>query len=239
VGMGCESCHQAASADNKTTLRLRAAGGDLCAKCHEIRKNAVLHGPYQAGQCLICHNPHGGAYEAQTRADVNTLCLSCHMLNQPDARVNVPAKMVSLLDGRVYDLASWQNAPKIGGGHAESHLPRKTSAPVTAKDPGKPGAEPTCLTCHDPHSSQVQHLLRAAGPQKEVKSQRSKVKRPSQVCHVGQSQLEVTGWPCPATAARGAVENLTLGYRRAGGTHLNGEANHVSVLDTPNLGGQL
>ena len=162
VGMGCESCHKAATENNKTTITLLAAGGDLCAKCHELKKDPVLHGPYKAGQCLICHNPHTGAYKAQTRAAVNTLCLGCHMLNQPDTRVNAETKMVSLLDGRVYDLASWESAPKIGGGHSENNMPRMASDPVIVKEPGKLDAELNCLSCHDPHASQAEHLLRKA-----------------------------------------------------------------------------
>jgi predicted CXXCH cytochrome family protein len=161
MGMGCENCHHAASSDNKTTITLIATGGALCAKCHEIKKNPILHGPYQAEQCLICHNPHAGAYKAQTRAAVNTLCLSCHMLNQPDARVNPETKVVHLLDGRVYDLASWESAPKISEGHSENNMPRRASDPV-AKELGKVDAEFSCLSCHDPHASEAEHLLRKA-----------------------------------------------------------------------------
>jgi predicted CXXCH cytochrome family protein len=160
VGMGCENCHQAATENNQTSITLRAAGGDLCAMCHEARKDPVLHGPYKAGQCLICHNPHAGAYKAQTRAAVSTLCLGCHTLNQPDARVNAETKMVSLLDGRAYDLASWESTPKIDGGHSEANMPRMASYPVIVKEPGKPDAEVNCLSCHDPHASKAEHLLR-------------------------------------------------------------------------------
>jgi len=155
-------CHQPASADNKTTITLIAAGGDLCAKCHELKKDPVLHGPYKAGECLICHNPHTGAYPAQTRAAVNTLCLSCHMLNQPEARVNAQTKMVSLLDGRAYDLASWESAPKIGVAHSENYMPSRASDPVTAKEPGKNDAVVNCLSCHDPHVTKAEHSLRKA-----------------------------------------------------------------------------
>jgi predicted CXXCH cytochrome family protein len=121
----------------------------------------VLHGPYKAGQCLICHNPHAGDYKAQTRAAVNTLCLSCHMLNQPEARVNPQSKIVTLLDGRVYDLASWQSAPKIGDGHPKS-TPRVPNDAVSVNAPGKHEAETDCLSCHDPHASKAEHLLRNA-----------------------------------------------------------------------------
>lgn len=162
VGMGCESCHQASSSDDKTTITLRATDGELCSKCHEINVNPIMHGPYKAGQCLVCHDPHTGAYPAQTRAAASTLCLGCHMLNQPDTRVNAENKTVSLLDGRTYDLPSWESAPKIGAGHFESKPPRSASTSVAVKEPVKPKAESDCLTCHDPHSSQAKHLLRKA-----------------------------------------------------------------------------
>ncbi len=162
VGMGCENCHQAASRDNQTTVTLRATGGNLCAKCHEIKQDLVQHGPYKAGQCLICHDPHAGDYQAQTRAAVSTLCLGCHMLNQPEAKVNPGAKIVTLLDGRVYDLALWKTAPKIGEGHTKNNAPRKASDQVTVNATGKVGAEINCLSCHDPHASKAEHLLHKA-----------------------------------------------------------------------------
>jgi predicted CXXCH cytochrome family protein len=160
VGTGCESCHVAASTDGKTTITLRATGGELCSKCHEMNRDSVLHGPYKTGQCLICHNPHSGAYEAQTRAAASTLCLSCHMLNQPEARVNAQAKTVSLLDGITYDLSKWEDAPKIAASHFENKLSGRSSAPAAAKESGKTNPGANCLACHDPHSSRAEHLLR-------------------------------------------------------------------------------
>ena len=162
VGTGCENCHEVASRDNQTTITLRAKGGDLCAKCHEIKKGPALHRPYKAGQCLICHDPHTGDYQAQTRAALGTLCLGCHMLNQPDARVNAGTKVVTILDGRAYDLESWQSAPKIGEGHSDSNMARMASDPTSGKKPGKSAAEVNCLSCHDPHASKAEHLLRTA-----------------------------------------------------------------------------
>jgi len=162
VGMGCMNCHLPASAYDKTIIALIATGGDLCARCHEAKKDPVQHGPFQAGQCLVCHDPHTGDYKAQTRAAVNTLCLSCHMLNQPDARVNAQTKIVSLLDGRIYDLASWESAPKISAGHPENRMPDKASDRVMVKKSENLDAEPNCLSCHDPHASKAKYLLHQA-----------------------------------------------------------------------------
>ncbi len=160
VAMGCLGCHQAVSANDKTTISLMAAGGELCAKCHESSKDPVQHGPYKAGQCLLCHNPHAGEYQAQMRAPVNTLCLSCHMLNQPGAKANVDDKTVSLPGGQTYDLASWERAPKIGEDHGANNISHLPSGTATSKKPEKPGSDLDCLSCHDPHASQTNHLLR-------------------------------------------------------------------------------
>ncbi len=84
IGMGCESCHRATSEKSKMTITLLVTGGDLCAMCHEAGKDPIQHGPFKAGQCLVCHDPHTGDFKAQTRAPVNTLCLSCHEQNPPN-----------------------------------------------------------------------------------------------------------------------------------------------------------
>ena len=150
VGMGCENCHQAASADDKTTITLRATGGELCSKCHEINVNPIMHGPYKAGQCLVCHDPHTGAYPAQTRAAASTLCLGCHMLNQPDTRVNAETKTVSLLDGRTYDLPRGRARPRSARRILRANRLAAQAPRLPNKEPGKPKAESDCLTCHDP-----------------------------------------------------------------------------------------
>lgn len=164
VNSGCESCHHATSEKKKekTTITLAAEGGDLCAMCHDAKKDPVVHGPYKAGQCLVCHNPHSSAFPAQTRAATNTLCMSCHGAGRPDVKINTDAKTVSLLGGRTFDLATYEKAPKVGAEHLEKSTPRVVSHPVAGQDPRKPGAELNCISCHDPHASKAEHLLHEA-----------------------------------------------------------------------------
>jgi len=163
VNSGCEGCHQATSGNGKTSIALIATGRELCVTCHEAKADPVLHGPYKAGQCLVCHNPHASNFPRQTRAAVNTLCVSCHAAGQPDVKINADAKTVSLLGGRTFDLESYQKAPKIGAEHSQSNRNSPlVSHPVTGKDPRKPDAELSCISCHDPHGSQAAKLLRSA-----------------------------------------------------------------------------
>jgi predicted CXXCH cytochrome family protein len=162
VGMGCENCHQAASKNNETTITLVADGGDLCARCHAATNGRVLHQPYQAGRCLICHDPHSGGYSGQIRAQVNVLCLGCYGTAQPDVKVNKYNKLAILPGGQTVSLEEYGRARKIDGRHSESHRSQNALGPVAVKAPGQSGTETTCLSCHDPHTSQAQHLLRSA-----------------------------------------------------------------------------
>jgi len=166
VGMGCENCHQATSEKEKTTINLVATGGDLCVMCHEASKDPVQHGPFKAGQCLVCHDPHTGDYKAQTRAPVNTLCLSCHGENPSIAKVNTETKLVAMLGNRIVSLEAYRQAPKLGldpGGNSGHPL---MGHPLTGKDPRSKDATLSCLSCHNQHTSALPKLM-AAG----VKSQ--------------------------------------------------------------------
>ena len=161
VGMGCEGCHRALSRDGQTVITLLATGGSLCAKCHATNNNRVQHAPYAQGQCLICHNPHSAAYPAETRAAVSTLCLVCHMPNQPGATLSADGKRVFLLDGITYDRAAWERAPKINSQHGEKAAAGGESNQTGAKDSGKVNVEADCLACHQPHAGKAEHLLRS------------------------------------------------------------------------------
>ena len=157
VGMGCENCHQAISEKSKTTITLVATGGDLCAKCHETRKDPVLHGPYKNGQCLTCHDPHSSEFKAQTRAAGNSLCLECH------APKRGTADTVTLFILQRISKADFEAIPKIEldptlrFGH-----PRATHPVAEAADPLHRGERISCLSCHAPHASGLQNLLVSA-----------------------------------------------------------------------------
>jgi predicted CXXCH cytochrome family protein len=154
VGMGCENCHHIISEKNKTTITLFATGGDLCAQCHEAKKDPVLHGPYKNGQCLICHDPHSSQFKAQTRSAGNSLCLECH------APKRVTADAISLFSLQKISKADFEAIPKIeldptlGFGH-----PCATHPVAEVADPLHGGERMSCLSCHAPHASTLPNLL--------------------------------------------------------------------------------
>jgi predicted CXXCH cytochrome family protein len=161
VTSGCESCHQAASENGKTTITLLATGGELCAMCHEIKQEPVMHGPYKAEQCMICHDPHRSNFPRQLRAETNTLCLSCHGVNQPDVKIDKDVQKVSMLGGQTLSFADYRQSMKIGLDRSGTRGHPVMGHPVAGKDPRHKDTTLSCLSCHTPHSSTAPNLLPA------------------------------------------------------------------------------
>ena len=157
VKMGCANCHHIVSGKNKTTINLFASGADLCERCHAGTQGAVIHGPYKAGQCLICHDPHASEFTAETRADLNSLCLQCHA-PKPNA-----GSTVSLFGLQSISKAEFEAAPKIelDPGLRFGH-PRPAHPVADVADPLRAGEKMSCLSCHASHASGLPHLLVSA-----------------------------------------------------------------------------
>jgi predicted CXXCH cytochrome family protein len=160
VGTGCENCHQATSEKGKTTITLVAEGGALCAMCHEASKDEVQHGPYRSGQCLVCHDPHSSEFKAQTRAEVNQLCLACHGLAPPrgDMASAIASQKISKAD--LDAMPKIELDPTLRLGH-----PWATHPVAEIADPLHAGEKMSCLSCHTHHSSTQDNLILAVkGP---------------------------------------------------------------------------
>ncbi|MBI4164127.1 MAG: hypothetical protein HY508_00155 [Acidobacteria bacterium] len=157
----CENCHQVASdkVARKTRITLQAKGGELCGKCHETEQQQVVHAPYAAGECLLCHEPHTSNFPGLLRAEQDTLCGSCHQANHPSVSVDEAAQRVTLLGRQSYSLELFKSAPKLGTFRPRPGVPVSTH-PVTGRDPRKADGEFKCSTCHNPHTSRADQLLR-------------------------------------------------------------------------------
>lgn len=103
---------------------------ETCEKCHmNVLANTFKHGPAEAGQCNLCHDPHASDYPSWTRKQSWRLCTTCHAEKKTD---------VHLIAGFVHGIS-----------HPTSKWP----------DPSRPGKRLVCVSCHSPHSSQTKELM--------------------------------------------------------------------------------
>jgi len=129
VGMGCTGCHNPHASKNEKLLA--AAGSDLCYPCHDkaLFTKKNVHSPVAAGQCTACHSPHSTDAASLLNKPVAELCGTCH-------------------------------AGKSSGKHILAGYGLGDRHPTTGmSDPGHPGKEFSCVSCHDPHSSDGKFLF--------------------------------------------------------------------------------
>lgn len=140
VGMGCTGCHNPHSSKNEKLIKAEIP--DLCFGCHDkaafTRKNT--HPPVAGGMCLSCHNPHSSDQMALLIKKPYDLCLDCHN--------EVPKK--SHATSQKHPLGGDQKKVKKG----------KAVELMDMQDPARPGKVFYCGSCHDPHSTDVNRLLR-------------------------------------------------------------------------------
>jgi DmsE family decaheme c-type cytochrome len=85
----CANCHNIHNSAGPVavapfTTSFRANEADICGKCHQQIRNAILkpsHHPIIENKikCSDCHNPHGALTPVMLRAEtVNQQCYSCH-----------------------------------------------------------------------------------------------------------------------------------------------------------------
>ena len=157
IAMGCATCHDVKTQGETTTVEFTTPKDQLCFTCHDKAKEEVLHGPYEKGQCMSCHDPHTSDYPKQLRAEGNALCLECHATR---------AKMedtVSLFGGKqTMPKADFEQVPKI-----VPTMATKTGHPF-AKHPIADVPDPlrnekmTCLSCHQSHAAAQEKLITTA-----------------------------------------------------------------------------
>lgn len=88
----CTSCHKTAQMigdeGNKSVgtpkFRLPPLVGDECLSCHKKEREQWAeknyhHLPFDANQCVRCHNPHSSEHQFHLKAKAWDICTSCHI----------------------------------------------------------------------------------------------------------------------------------------------------------------
>ncbi len=168
----CLECHQRQVPEHPRkgggkTFSLVAAGAALCANCHDpLPKGKVIHAPVAEGDCLSCHQPHGGAGPSllEVTDSQEKLCLECHEEDE---------------FGRKY-----VHGPVGSGACTQCHNPHASDQPALLRQPSRklclschqelsapeaavlhqPFTAKKCTSCHAPHSSSQARLLQKKYP---------------------------------------------------------------------------
>ncbi|MHB8764237.1 MAG: cytochrome c3 family protein [Deferrisomatales bacterium] len=178
---GCGPCHDFNSKPHKYDLLEQ--GAELCFTCHDdIREKfarGFLHGPVAMGQCTVCHSPHASSFKFQIRQTQGDLCLSCHESMKPKAAQFVQHRPFG--EGQCtgcHDPHASDNPAFFlkGVGNGLCAMCHRPEAMATHKHPV--GREPrfavaamrldpqgklVCVSCHDPHASDGDHMSPVRG----------------------------------------------------------------------------
>jgi len=142
VEQGCLSCHSIATREDASYVAAKPSKTIICFECHEAARFAYSHFPYATGDCLRCHNPHVSAISKLLRANLNDLCLGCH-LRTPESAPSRYKPTIAL------------SAGKRTGHPYDRHPVSGIQDPLT-------GSEMSCVSCHQPHGGAKAHLLKMA-----------------------------------------------------------------------------
>jgi len=183
MGMGCESCHQAAGGmkhpEQKGSMKLTQDIPGLCFGCHDQSKfqGKVVHSPVAGGMCTSCHNPHQSEYAKLLISDQPDVCYNCHDKAAFTKKIVHPAVMMGctschsphatdnprLLPKAINVLCVTCHSAMASGKHVTTLVGGRGFHPVGGRpDPSNPGKQMSCVSCHNPHSSDVEKLFPTA-----------------------------------------------------------------------------
>jgi predicted CXXCH cytochrome family protein len=159
IGM-CTGCHNPHSSNSDKILK--ADQPELCYNCHD-KKNFTkkyVHAIIPAAGCTACHTPHISNNPSLLPSDsINGLCTTCHSSEASGQHVTGkvfgPSKMK-------FHPVSGMTDPRFPGKTKKIPDPNHPGREIEVFDPAHPGKPITCVSCHDPHSTDFPHLFTEA-----------------------------------------------------------------------------
>ncbi len=162
----CEACHTLEDAATHK-FKLTRNEKELCTFCHQMPLEGakLVHKPLTTGECLPCHNPHGGFDRASLRGkSLKDACNQCH---EPVATPNHRAVHGPVAAGACTVCHQPHTGERknllVAEGNALCLLCHTQMQDAMAKAKFKHEAvEQDCMSCHDPHASDYPMMVKQA-----------------------------------------------------------------------------
>lgn len=180
----CLRCHnqdfvETESSDTRLRFSIaqRNAVAPLCYQCHpsiekEAKIHKFVHGPIGMEGCNMCHNPHGSQVIKLLEKDATRICVECHEAQYMFERPIVHAVMKKEGCPACHDAHSsnfrFQLVAETNELCYKCHpliKKQKNNHPINGhpvsrpKNPSKPDEPFSCVSCHNPHSTEYDKLL--------------------------------------------------------------------------------
>lgn len=183
LSTGCNTCHMAVPGkehpQEKDSIKLIQELPGLCYNCHNETKfkGKDVMPPVAGGLCTSCHNPHQSAHNMLLRNEIPELCYICHnKANFTKKYIHPPITLTCMLchkphasDHRhllyttINEVCTDCHRAQAKGGHVVSTISGERQHPVKGVlDPSDPVNEISCVSCHNPHSSDYKNLFPSA-----------------------------------------------------------------------------
>ncbi len=179
VGDTCTTCHNPHQSNFEKILLKDVPG--LCYDCHNESKfrGKVVHVPVAKGLCISCHRPHSSNFNNILVSDPPQLCYGCHeeapfMKKHIHVVAAIPngcslchnahvSNSPYLLSKPVVQLCTGCHIAQKEGMHFLAPIQGEVTHPVSGvPDPSNPKKELSCVSCHNPHSSNYPMLFPVA-----------------------------------------------------------------------------
>jgi predicted CXXCH cytochrome family protein len=169
----CDACHKLTD-PAKHAYELTRPKNQMCTFCHKMDSVSgmggaggalpVVHQPVKTGDCLPCHNPHGGKTTKLVRGDsLQAVCNQCHQ-DVVGKKKNVHGPVAAGACEACHSPHASQN-PKLlvasGKSLCLSCHKEMGDQLKAAKVTHKPVMEGECSACHDPHASDFKMQVKA------------------------------------------------------------------------------
>ncbi len=179
----CSVCHEPHQSDNPKILRFSETG-KLCYQCHsdDLSGRDSIHPPAGDGTCDLCHSPHGSRIQFNLLDAPPSLCYNCH--DKVDDKKNVhPALKINgctgchnphgsdykpLIITKLNELCITCHQDKKDGSHIFTGFTYQLHPVQGQKDPKREGKEFSCVSCHNPHSSDNPKLFYEGNNREEM-----------------------------------------------------------------------